>query len=261
MTTAAVQAALAHPVASQDIGANNPPEPVAFVESREEIHGLMIEARNFLDGAPIADQSQADAVARLMTLLAAASKRADTRRKAEAQPHDDAKAAIQARWNTLIGDNKGGRGVAVLALETCRKALLPWEVAQRQAREAEAARLRAEAEAARRDAALATQLAAPTNLEERENADAMARQAAALERDARRAENAKSATAGGARALSVTGKPVAVITDLSEFSEHAFRNHRDRYAELMGVLAQELANARLTAIPGVRIDTVQSVRG
>lgn len=258
MKSAAVQAA---PIASQAIGANNPPEPAAYVESREEIDALMIEARNWLDGEPIASQEQADSVARLMTLLSEASKRADTRRKAEAKPHDDAKAEIQERWNRLIGDNKSSRGTAVLALAACRQALLPWEVAQRKAREAEAARLRAEAEAARREAALATQLAAPTNLVERENADAIAREAAALERDARRAENAKSATTGGGRALSVAGRPVAVVTDLAEFSEHAFRHHRARYAELMGVLAQEIANARVTNIPGVRIDTAHTVRG
>lgn len=258
MASAAVQA---YPVASQDIGANNPPEPVAFVQSREEIDGLMIEARNWLDGEPIASQEQADAVARLMTLLSEASKRADQRRKAEAKPHDDAKAEIQERWNRLIGDNKSARGTAVLALAACRQALLPWEVAQRKARDAEAARLRAEAEEARRQAQLATQLAAPTNLAERENADAMAREAAALEREARRAENAKSGTVGGARALSVTGKPVATITDLPEFSDFAFRHHHARYAELMATLAQELANARISGIPGVRIDTVNTVRG
>ena len=258
MMPAAVQAA---PIASQDIGANNPPEPVAFVESREEIDALMIEARNWLDGEPIASQDQADAVARLMVLLNTAAKRADERRKAEARPHDDAKAAVQARWNRLIGDTKAGRGTAVMALDACRKALVPWEVAQRQAREAEAARKRAEAEEARRAAALATQLAAQTNLEEREAADALGREAAALDRDARRAEAAKSATVGGGRALGVTGRPVAVVTDLAEFSEYAFRNHRARYAELMATMAQELANARISGMPGVRIDTVHSVRG
>jgi hypothetical protein len=247
--------------ASQLIGANNPPEPIPFVECREEIDGLMIEARNFLDGAEIASQAEADAVARLLTMLSAATKRADERRRAEAKPHDDAKAEIQARWNRLIGDTKaGGKGTAVLAIEVCRKALLPFELAQKREREAVAARLRAEAEEARRNAALATQLASRTNLDERENAEAMAREAAQLDRQARKAEGAKSLTAGGGRAMSVAAKAVAVVTDPIEFSEWLFRNHPARFAELMGVAASEFTAAGLRGLPGVRVDQQHTVR-
>lgn len=255
------QAVPPNTVAPQSIGANNPPEPIPFIECREEIEGLMIEARNFLDGAAITTQGEADAVARLLTMLSAATKRADERRKAEAKPHDDAKAAIQARWNRLIGDTKAtGKGTAVLAIEVCRKALLPFELEQKRVREAEAARARAVAEEARRNAALATQLASRTNLDERENAEAMAREAAQLDREARKAEAAKSATAGGSRAMSVATKAVAVVTDPIEFSEWLFRNHPARFAELMGVAASEFTAAGLRGLPGVRVDQQHAVR-
>ena len=255
------QAVQSHPIASQVIGSNNPPEPLPFLECREEIDGLMIEARNFLDGAAITTQAEADSVGRLLAMLTAAAKRAETRRKAEVKPFDDAKAEVQTRWNRLIGDTKStGKGTAVLAIEVCRQALLPFEIAQKRAREAEAARARAEAEEARRNAALAAQLANRASIEEREAADAMAREAAQLDREARKAEVAKSVTAGGARALSVAGKAVAVVTDPIEFSEWLLRNHPARFRELMGAAAAEFVAAGLRGIPGVRIDVEQSVR-
>ena len=46
-------------------GGNNPPEPTPFEQSRDEIEGLYLEAKNWADGTPIETQEQADAVGRL----------------------------------------------------------------------------------------------------------------------------------------------------------------------------------------------------
>lgn len=257
-STAAVQAET-NP--REHIGANNPPEPVPYVESRETIDGLMMEARNWLDGEPVTTQAQADGIARLMTLLREAMKTADTRRKAEAEPHDLAKAEIQTRWNKLLADNKSGKGSAVIALEVCRSALAPFELAQKVERERVAAEARERAAQAARDAQLAAQVANRASIEDRERADRLEREAKAAQKDARKAESAKSATVGAnGRAMAVTARTKATVTDLTEFAEYLFRNHNGRFRDLMQDAATALNTAGVKGMPGVTLETDHSVR-
>lgn len=243
------------------IGANNPPEPTPFEVSRDRIDELMMESRNWLDGEPITEQRQADEVKKLLDLLRAEFKVADERRKAEVAPLDVKRAEIQARWNTLTGDNKtSGKGKAVLAAEIAKQALLPFEKAAAAERERIAAEKRAEADRKEREARLALQLAASTDLQAREDAEALARDAQRSQGAARKAENARSATTGSGRALSVVSKPVATVSEITEFAEFLFRDHHETFKAAMAVAAQDLATAGLRSIPGVTITMVDSVR-
>ena len=103
------------------IGHNS--EPTPFRQSREEIEALFVEAGHWLDGSGVQSEADATAVSKLLDLLRQAEKRADERRKEEAEPHDKAKAEIQARYGALIGNTKTVKGKAILAMECCKKAL------------------------------------------------------------------------------------------------------------------------------------------
>ena len=111
-------------------GHNNPPTS-PYEEIKQEIEDLFDEAKNLADGEAIDNQALADAVTELHDKIHDAGNRADTARKTEAKPHDDAKAEILARHNKLIGNTKtSGNGMfapskAVLQglLTTCRSTL------------------------------------------------------------------------------------------------------------------------------------------
>ena len=92
------------------IGGNNPPDEFALVAG--DIEDLFTEAEGWLDGEPVATQGQADALQELIVLTAAAAKRAESIRKEMVAPLDKKKAAIQDRFNPLIGKPKadGSRG-------------------------------------------------------------------------------------------------------------------------------------------------------
>ena len=94
------------------IGGNHPPEdPTPFELSAKEAEDLLSEACNWVDGMTVESQEQADALDGLLAQIKAAAKLAEERRKAEVKPFDDAKAEVQSRYNTLIGDTKAtGKG-------------------------------------------------------------------------------------------------------------------------------------------------------
>ena len=88
----------------------------------------------------IETQEQADAVDALLFQAKAAIKGANEARVAEKKPHDDAAAAVQARWTPVIA-------IAEAAKETAQSKLTPWKAklaAEIKARE-DAARKAAEA--------------------------------------------------------------------------------------------------------------------
>ena len=72
----------------------------------EDADGLLTEARNWADGQPVASQAQADDVSRLIEALRLNAKAADDARKEENRPHDEAKAAVQAKYAPLWADPK-----------------------------------------------------------------------------------------------------------------------------------------------------------
>jgi hypothetical protein len=133
-----------------------------FMLLSEHIEELFCEAKNHADGEPIATPGQAEAVQTLLRQIQAAKKAADAERVKENAPFDAGKAEVQARYSTLIGDTKSGKGKAVLAEDLLKAHLLPWQVklADEQRAAAEAARAEAQRLADLAAAALAVALGA-----------------------------------------------------------------------------------------------------
>ncbi len=84
------------------MGDNQPPEDSSFEGLRDAIQPLAEEAEKRIKGPPIADQAEADRIANLADRLAELAKQAETARKEERKPHDDALKAIQAKWSPIV---------------------------------------------------------------------------------------------------------------------------------------------------------------
>lgn len=233
------------------IGHNQPPEPTPFEQSRDEIEALFEEAKNWLDGAGVQTQADADAVSKLLDLLRTATKTADERRKAEAKPLDEAKAEIQARYNTLIGETKSVTGKAVLAMKACKDALAPFLARKEAEQRAEQDRLRREAEEAAKAAQEARQDALPDDLEARERAEMLADSARIAAEDAKRADKWKPHAKGGSRAVGLRTYYTAEVTDAPAFARHVWQHHRTELDAFMAGLAQRLVDHGQRSIPGV----------
>jgi DNA repair and recombination protein RAD52 len=85
----------------------------------EEIEDLLLEARNYLDGEPIANEDQASAVSSLLNRLRRVANDADDARKDEKRPHDEATKAVQGKWKPILDK-------ADLAATAAKQALAPW---------------------------------------------------------------------------------------------------------------------------------------
>lgn len=167
-------------------GHNNPPEQSIL----DQIADLYDEAKNWADGEPITSQEMADAITLLREQIHEAGKKADAERIAEKKPHDDAAAAVQAKFNPFIQPKKGKVDLAKAALDDL---LTPWRKKKADEAAAEARRIAEEAEAARA-AAQEAMRASSGNLAAREEAEAVLAEAKKLEKTAKRAD--KAATTG-----------------------------------------------------------------
>ena len=93
----------------------------------DHLADLITEARNFADGEPVANQGQADAVSALLESLRIAAKDADAERVRENKPHDDAKAAVQARYNVWIAPSTNKvPGKVFKAIDALKACLQPY---------------------------------------------------------------------------------------------------------------------------------------
>lgn len=237
------------------IGHNQGPELTPFEAIKVKIEDLYDEAKSWLDGDPVTSQPQADALNLLITMTRDAEKEADELRKAEAKPHDDAKAEIQARFNVLIGNTKSVKGKTVLAIEAAKAALTPWlEKLDAEKREAER-KAREEADAAREAAEAAFRKSEATDLAARENAERLAAAAKAAERAATAATNDKAGAKGGAgRATGLRTFYRAEVSDPVEFARHVWKARRPEMNEFLDTIAKRLVSLNHNQpIPGVTI--------
>jgi hypothetical protein len=232
-------------------GHNNPPdspnELSAYEAIKQEIDDLFDEAKNWADGEPVDSQDIADAITALHDNLHDAGKRADEERKLEAKPHDDAKAEIQQRYNLLIGNTKTtGKGKVVLGKETLQALLTPWrnklvaekEAAAKAARE-EADRIAAEAQAAIR--------ASAGNLEEREKAEELLKEAKQVDRWAKREDRAAT-TGTGLRTVWH-----AALVDEGQALDWAYGKAPERFKDVVQQMANEAVRAGMRSVPGFRV--------
>ena len=185
----------------------------------EEIDDLMLEARNYLDGEPIANEAQADAVSSLLNRARRVAKDADEARKVEKKPHDEAGKAVQQKWTPLIAK-------ADLAATTAKQALAPWlcKVEDQQREIAEAKQAEAD-----RIATIAAEAHAKAhgNLEATEDAERLMKAADAAQKDATRADKAKAHATGGERAIGL----VDVFTPVLDDPIAALRHYRETQPE------------------------------
>jgi hypothetical protein len=239
------------------IGANNPPSDaeVAFAALKTHAEGLYDEAKNFLDGAAIETQGQADAVSTLLGMIREASGDIEKARKAEVKPLDDAKAAIQERFNALIGDTKSVKGILVRATEACKAALVPWLRKQEEERRAEAERLRKEAEAKAAAAAEAARAAAAqADLQASEDAEALVKDARAALKQADRAENGKAQASGSDyRAVGLRSVWTPLLTDPAAALKHYAQRNPEALKAFLLDLAKQDVRAGIRTIPGFKV--------
>ena len=234
-----------------EIGHNNPPvEP--FDAFNVHIGDLFEEAKNFLDGEGVKTEGQADSVSKLLDMIRTAAKDADKARAEEKKPHDDAGKAVQAKWKPLLER-------AELAVDACKKALAPWlqqKEAERRAA-AEAARLEAERKAAEAAAAMAA--ADASDLEAREKAEAMLKDAKKADQAANKVENARSQAAGGARATTLRTYYRPELTDPSAALRHYVTARPDALKAFLLSLAETDVREGKRTIPGFTVHEEQRV--
>ncbi len=230
-------------------GGNNPP---AFDGFAVHIGDLFAEATNFLDGAGVQTQGQADAVSALLDQLRQAAKDADAARAAEKKPHDDAGKAVQAKWKPLLDR-------ADLATRTCKDALAPWlmKLEAEKRPQAEAARIAAEEKA--RQAAEAMRSTTLDNLAGREAAEALVAEAAEAEKAAHRAEGEKAHAKGGARATGLRSYFTPVLTDARAALTHYVTTNPEAIKECLLTLAKADVAAGKRQVPGFEITEQRKV--
>lgn len=214
------------------IGHNQP--PAGFETCRTAINDLYEEAKQWLDGEPITDQEQADALNTLAARIREAAKLAEENRKLEAKPFDDGKAEVQARYKPL-------KSMADAALDSVKAALKPYllELDRKQREAAEQARK--EAEAKRIEAELAFAVRDSANLDQREEAEKLLSEARAAEANAAKAEKAKAHAKGDSRATGLRTQWQTIIVNESAAMQWAWKTYRSE----MLAACLELAKAEV----------------
>ncbi len=226
---------------------NTPPEIVVLFT--EEIDDLLIEAKNYLDGEPIANEERAAAVSSLLSRLRRVANDADDARKVEKKPHDDAGKAVQARWKPILDK-------ADLAASTAKQALAPWlrQIEEKQRHEAELAQ--AEAERLTRVAAEAM-AASAGNFQARDDAERLVKAATGAQKHAERASKQKAHASGGERAIGLVDVFTPVLTDSVEALKHYRTTQPDELKAWLMDQARKDVRSGVRAIPGF---TVQQER-
>lgn len=231
------------------IGDNNPPKD-GFALVAAEINDLYEEAKGWLDGEPITTQGQADAVEKLLKLTKDTEKRTEAYRKELVKPLDEQKAAIQARFNPLIGKRKadGTCGTTVRIIELGNQYLTPWKQKLLAEKQAEEKRLR---EVAEKAAAEAQKAAQATALEDREKAERLIQEA----KKASVAANKVSKTPKGTRTVWNLE-----LSDPVEAMRHMWKVRRADLEEYITQLAKQEVNRGVRKIPGFKIKSEEVSR-
>ena len=231
------------------IGGNNPPEPIEptpFDAAKSEIEDLFEEGKNWLDGAGVNSQAEADAVSKLLDMARKAEKRTDAARTEEKRPLDEAVKAIQAKYKPLLDRAK-------LLQDTCKKALQPWLLKLEQEKQREAEAKRREAEEKIRAAQEAARQVQASDLSQLEDVEARIAEAKEAQRLAKLAEKDRAHAKGGSRAVTLRKRYEAKLVDERAFARWAWEHQRDELSTFFGILAAKLVAANVRGIPGVEV--------
>lgn len=235
------------------LGGNNPPGPTPFDLSKAEIADLYDEAKLWLDGTPVETQAQADAINTLKAKIKEAKNRAEEAREKEIKPHQETVKEIQDRYNQLIGKNKSVTGLALKAEDACNAALLPF-LKKLEEEQREAARLaREEAERKQQEALAAMRERDAANLEQRELAEQLVKEAKQAEEAARKAENVKAHAKGDGRATGLRTVYKAVVEDAREAAAWVWKERNAELMEFVQDQADKAVRAGAKSIRGFKI--------
>jgi hypothetical protein len=238
------------------IGHNHPPpdELTPFEVAAKAVHDIYDETVLWLDGQKITTQLLADGVANLLGEIRKAEALADATRKAEKAPLDAAIAEVQARYAPLIGNTKsGGKGLTLVAMDACRKALQPFLDAedQRLRDEAQAKREAAIEAAAAAEAAL--RAAAPDNLAERGAAEALYSRSQRAQTAANTAAHATAKAGSIGRSTALRRTYEVSIDNAVEAARWGWAAHRDEMLAFLLSLAERDQRAGARELPGFTI--------
>ncbi len=234
------------------MGHNQPPKtPFEIAEERCDL--LHLEATNWFDGDPIANEGQASAIKKLLADVREAENDAEAARKVEAKPFNEGKAKVQARYETMLGRGKKP-GRFDMIKDICKKVLTPWLVKVQAEIDAAAEQARKDAEEAAAKAQKAFAEADQTNLEAREEAERYADDAQALNKHAKHAAKDKAVAKGGQRAVTLRTNYEPEISNYTEFARHVWQHHRTDMQEFLDEYARRLVRAGERNIPGITVN-------
>jgi len=227
------------------------PNATPFDLIADHLEDLISEARNFADGEPVSNQGQADAVSALIENLRIAAKDADAERVRENKPHDDAKAAVQARYNVWIAPSTNKvPGKVFKAIDALKACLQPF-LAKLDAEKREAERIAREAaDKAAKDAADAMRAAAANDLQAREEAEALIADAEAAQKAADAAAKDKAHATGGSRAMGLRSVWKAELKDAQIAAGFFWKRDPSVFNAFLQKLADEDVRAGKRSIPG-----------
>lgn len=212
------------------IGSNHPPEPLDPIPALQlDIDQLVEEA----DGlGVITTLEQAEQVKELLSRTKDSAKAIKTALDGETAPHLAAEKVVRARYKPL-------QTAADVAVKTVAAILTPWNVEQDRKREAEAKRLRDEAEALKAKAASSIQ---SDDIYDRIDGETMLK---AIKDSEARANKIDRAPKG------LRTHWEAEITDRRAALNALLKMHPDRFEALIEQLAGEAARGPRPPIPGV----------
>lgn len=226
-------------------GHNNPPRYEAFAMALEDVR---LEAGNYLDGATVETQEQADAIGVIMGQARDIKRDADKARTEDKKPHLDA--------GRKVDDNY--KAVLQTADDIVKAAQGPLSVfLTEQARVQEELRVKAKREADRAaQEAIAAERAAAGNIEALEAAREKQLAADDAQKASVIADKAKPRVAGSGRAISLRTRQVAVVTNYRALLLHIAGTDKPALDAFLDEYARKALPSQL---PGVRIDTERSV--
>lgn len=240
-------------------GGNMPEGEDRFHQLQEKIASLAEKAKGV--GTVITTLEQANAAAEVLEPMRGLWKLADAQRKVEKKPHDDAAAAVQAKWADMLQTAAHwGKTLldAIEAFKATEKKRLEREEADRQRAERERLaeenrkRIAAEAEAAAREATAKGEdkPAAPTE----EEIAAQAEQEAAAQIAAAPAPEITAPRVGTAygKAVSKATTRKGRIIDVRALCEHFIHSGDDDFIDYLQKRADAAARAKIT-LPGMEI--------
>lgn len=236
------------------VGGNNPPEEMtAFEAVKINADDLCDEALLWFEGNPATTQEQADAINTLLDRIKKAADAVENRRVTEKKPHDDAIDEIQGRYNPIISgfySKSKMSGRLTLAREAGKAALKPF-LDELDRKQQEAARLaREEATRKQEEAMAAIRARDASNLQQREEAERLVREAKKAEEAARQAEHAKAHAKGEGRATGLRTIHRAVMVNRKEAAAWVWLDHNDELTAFIQDLADKEVKAGKRKLPG-----------